>query len=204
MSNNRRKFLKAGTLAALAAALPIKAFGQSWKGSDGNPFDRNQDMPQNALANYNKAAFAAYLGSIFRFNAGPSTVEATLAGIEDLMPASMVPQGGAECFALHFIGGTGTLPQNTYDVDHPALGSFALFVVPGSKDNGVQNYVAIINRLPYSQLVSLPTEVAEPSRTFSPRGIEPEPNDPPVTPPERIRPSKRSGDDREIIEDLIN
>jgi len=38
MSDSRRKFLKAGLLAALFAAVPLKnVLGQSWKDKDGNP-----------------------------------------------------------------------------------------------------------------------------------------------------------------------
>jgi hypothetical protein len=49
------------------------------------------------------------------------------------------------------VGGSVALPQGTYRMEHPALGSFQLFLVPGGPDKyGAQSYVAIINRLPYT------------------------------------------------------
>src|ERR1700704_4738761 len=98
MSSSRRKFLKAGMLAALFAAVPLKnVLSQSWKGRDGNPNEGSAPGVQNndPLASYTKAAFVSYLNSIFQLRAGLSVIAVTLLKVDD-MPA---PKGG-ECFSL--------------------------------------------------------------------------------------------------------
>ena len=112
MSGSRRKFLKAGMLAALFAAVPLKnVLSQSWKDRDGNPNEGNPPGIQNndPLASYSKAAFVSYLNSIFQLHTGFSVVAVTLLKVDDMM----APKGG-ECFSLLFRGGGGSaLPQNT-------------------------------------------------------------------------------------------
>jgi hypothetical protein len=167
MSTNRRKFLKVGTLAALAAVIPFKAAGQGMrKGDDGNPIDRTPpELTQDALANYNKAAFASYLNTVFRLYARYSTVDVTLVEIKDLLPAGGIAKEGAECFSLMFRGGSVVLPQNTYKIDHPSLGRFQVFLVPGGPDDkDVQRFIAIINRVSYSRaLESVPHQTPKSS-----------------------------------------
>lgn len=159
MANSRRKFLKAGMLAALFAAAPLKtALGQSWKDRDGNPNDGSFPGVQNndPLAAYTKAAFVSYLNSVFQLNTGFNVIAVTLVKIDDMPSAK-----GGECFSLLFRGGSGAaLRQNTYNVDHPSLGRFPLFLVPvGTDQNGVQGYVATINRLSYADaLIPAPTK----------------------------------------------
>jgi len=143
MSTSRRKFLKAGVLTAVFAAVPLKnALGQSWKDRDGNPIP--PDNLSDPLSNYTKATFTQYLNSVFQLRTGFSVVAVTLLKIDDLPAAK-----GGECFSLLFRGGGGpALRQNTYSVDHPALGTFLLFLVPvGADSNGAQGYLATINRL---------------------------------------------------------
>src|SRR5712692_7178952 len=99
MSITRRRFLKAGTLVALSAAIPLRAAGQQIrKGNDGNPIDRNPpELAQDVLANYNKAAFTSYLNSIFRLYTGYSTIDVALVEVKDLTPGAATAQTGAEC-----------------------------------------------------------------------------------------------------------
>ena len=160
MSGSRRKFLKAGMLAALFAAVPLKSvLSQSWKDRDGNPNEGNSPGVQNndPLASYSKAAFVSYLNSIFQLHTGFSVVAVTLLKVDDMMAAK-----GGECFSLLFRGGGGSaLPQNTYTVDHPSLGRFQLFLVPtGPDDNGAQGYLATINRLSYADALILAPKAA--------------------------------------------
>ncbi len=68
------------------------------------------------------------------------------------MPA---PKGG-ECFTLLFRGGIRALPQDTYMITHPSLGTFALLLVPsGSDQNGAQSYLATLNRLSPADFANL-------------------------------------------------
>ena len=211
MSITRRKFLKAGTLVALSAAIPLKAAGQQIpKGNDGNPIDQSKDIAADPLSHYTRSAFSSYLNSIFRLYAGYSFVDVALVEVKDLMPAGTVAKDGAECFSLLFRGGNTALPQNTYRIEHPSLGTFQLFLVPGSPDdNGAQSFVAIINRLPYSQaLLPAPTRLSKPSGRVTPQQTgapaKPTPPAPTTTPPKKTKPSKRRGGDEDFFEGVIN
>jgi hypothetical protein len=202
--------LKAGTLATLFVGLPagtaLNALGQGVvKDRDGNPIDRPvPEVRADALANYDKSAFSSYLNSIFRLYTGYSTIDVALVEVKDLMPAAATAQNGAECFSLLFRGGSVALPQNTYRIEHPSLGTFALFLVPGAPDdNGAQSFVAIINRLPYSQLlIPAPTRVSRPSGTVTPQGttVTPAKTTPATTPLKKARPSKKPIGDDELFE----
>ena len=141
MSNSRRTFVKAGLLAGLFAAAPLRsAFGKGFRHLPGG-FLLFDDDP---LATYSKATFVSYLNSVFQIQTASGNVEVTLTSVTD-MPA---PQGG-ECFSLLFVGGSEPRQQNTYVVTHPALGTFQLFLVDGgANENGAQKSVATINRLP--------------------------------------------------------
>jgi hypothetical protein len=151
MSESRRTFLRAGVLAALFAALPLKnTFSQSFKERDGNPGE-TPPAQTDPLINYSKASFASYLNSIFQIQTVQGVVEATLARIDD-MPS---PKGG-ECFTLLFRGGRAALKQDTYVMVHPALGMFHLLLVPGGSDqNGAQEYCATINRISLADFANL-------------------------------------------------
>lgn len=156
MSISRRKFLRNGSVAALAAAVPLKAALQASaqgrrKELDGNPVDPSPgDITIGSLSYYTKSAFSAYLNSTFLVQAGSlGAIEVTLTQVSDMASGSGASQAGQECFSLLFQnGGDSALRQGTYGVEHSALGGFSLFLVPGGADaNGGQSYVAIVNRL---------------------------------------------------------
>lgn len=175
MSNSRRIFLRTGLLAALFAAVPFKhVLGQSFKERDGNPGETPVTQT-DPLGNYSKASFKSYLNSIFQLQTSGGVVEVVLAQIDD-MPA---PKGG-ECFTLLFRGGSRLLPQETYVITHPALGTFALLLVPGGADaNGAQGYLATLNRLSLADFANLsaPSRATRtaPAITAPPATIAPAP-----------------------------
>jgi len=175
VSSSRRKFLRTGLLAALFAAVPFKqTFGQSWKDRDGNPGE-TPPAQSDPLGNYSKATFTSYLNSIFQLQTVAGIVAVTLTQVDD-MPA---PKGG-ECFALLFRGGSRALPQNTYTITHPSLGTFALLLVPsGSNQNGAQGYLATINRLSAADFANM----SAPSRAprTAPSATSPSTSSPPTT-----------------------
>ena len=200
MPNSRRKFLKAGVLAAVFAAFPLKtALGQDWKNRDGNPGDGTSPALQNndPLASYTKAAFLSYLNSVFQLDTGFNVVAVTLLKVDD-MPA---PKGG-ECFSLLFRGGSRALRQDTYTLVHPSLGSFKLLLVPaGTDEYGVPGYLATINRLSYRDaLIPAPTRqshifrstenpTATPSQnTGAPSTVTPSQPTVPSSPPATAKP----------------
>lgn len=143
MSISRRIFMKAGTIAAIAG-LSIKPSVMAIAQEIGL-------SPQNdPLAFYTQSTFLQYVNSVFRLH-GLTTVDLTLEKVEDTLPAMTSRAGGRESFILYFRGGSRELPQQTYTLEHPALGTFNLFLVPsGPDENGAQGYTATINRLAYS------------------------------------------------------
>lgn len=137
MSTSRRLFIKAASVAAIAAGIIGKS-GLAVLAQATDP-----------LANYTQATFTQYLNSVFRLHGG-TTVDVTLLEVKDTLPANVARVGGRESFTLRFVGGSEQLGQDTYTVEHPALGTFKLFLVPGRADeNGAKAYVATINRLAY-------------------------------------------------------
>jgi len=159
---SRRTFMRAGTLAALFAGVPlatVNVLGQRIHASpDESPVDQAA-RPNDPLANYTKATFVSYINSVFVFRAPAvrKDIEVTLLQVKDMTAAP-----GGECFSLLFRGGGQALEQNTYTVEHPALGTFKLFLVPvGTGDNGAQGYLATINRLSYKAAMTPP-----PKQTF--------------------------------------
>lgn len=186
MFTSRRKFLRAGILATLFAAVPVKSIFSQGKGKDHVPPPQPPGQ-RDVLADYTKASFEPYLNSIFRLQTGFSSIEVTLTSIDD-MPA---PKGG-ECFALVFRGGSTELPQGTYEIDHPALGTFLLLVVPSGADrNGAEGYVATINRLSYADAVNAGTPaIGAPTTNSKPKTKQVPQNKPDVKPsPIKKKPS---------------
>jgi hypothetical protein len=179
MSDSRRKFLKAGMLAALFAAVPLKNVrGQSWTDRSDNPAAGSPDQ-NDPLANYTKATFISYLNSVFQLHTVSGIVAVTLTQVDDLTAAK-----GGECFSLLFRGGSRGLGQNTYTMDHAALGTFRLLLVPvGADDNGAQGYLATINRLTYVEAL-VPAPKGKPAkRTWMENSTTPTNASPPPTSP---------------------
>lgn len=140
MPISRRIFIKTASVAAIAAATVGKsALAVLAQGGATDP-----------LSYYTQATFTQYINSIFRLH-GFRTVDVMLEQVQDTLPATVTRSGGRESFVLHFRGGDVQLPQDTYTVEHPALGNFKLFLVPsGADEKGAQSYVATINRLAYT------------------------------------------------------
>jgi hypothetical protein len=161
MATPRRVFLKSAFMSLAAAGLLSQsarfAFGQK----DGlKDAQGNFQIPAQALGDpvyhFTQATFEPYVGSEFRVTVGPyKTVNLTLVKVEDQMPRTR--RKGAvrvegECFMLLF-DASGELSdlQQTYVLQHEALGKFSLFLVDaGGKGKGAA-YSAIIN---HTRLVS--------------------------------------------------
>jgi hypothetical protein len=201
---SRRRFLRAGTVAALATAVPFKgapsAAGQGVrKDRDGNPSDLLPDsIVESSLSYYTKGVFSAYLNSTFLVRAvALGTIEVTLTQVRDTS-SGVASRTGEECFSLLFQSSNSwALRQGTYGIEHAAIGSFALFLVPGGPDaNGNQSYLAVVNRLADS-----PALLAAPARSVK-TSTSPSPNEnvttpvkvtpaAPTTPPKLKAPKKR-------------
>ena len=65
-------------------------------------------------------------------------------GVENGMPEIE----GVERFSLYFVGpGDFYLPQSIYRMEHDALGTLEIFIVPVGKEEAGYRYEAVFNRL---------------------------------------------------------
>lgn len=89
--------------------------------------------------------YAPLVGSTFaihRLGALPLSVK--------LASATRLP-GVGESFSLIFRGhGNAKLAQQVYNLEHPRLGSFPLFLVPVGRPTKGQEFQAVVNRIPAS------------------------------------------------------
>ncbi len=134
----RRAFL-VGVAAVGAGAVGLGA-ARRLAGPDPEP------VAGPGLDRLTRAAFAEHLGSAFRIClAGGRPVDVELAEARELPAAGRRPPELRAPFALLFRGrGAAALPQDTYRLEHAALGTLSLFIVPvGRPADGVR-YEAII------------------------------------------------------------
>ena len=163
MSTPRRDFLKSAFMSAAAVGLVSHsarfAFGQKNRLKDSQGyFQIPAEAAGDPLFHFTRATFDPYLKSEFGVTVGPyRTVTLTLVGVEDRR--AQARKGGTrtegECFSLlfHASGKLSDL-QQTYVVEHQALGKFSLFLVEaGERADGVY-YSAVIN---HTRLVDNPS-----------------------------------------------
>jgi Domain of unknown function (DUF6916) len=165
MTYSRRKFMKAGILAAACAGLPLKsALGQKMMESSKafpllnaglRPTPSSVSSSLEQLGYYNKSAFTPYVNTAFSVHlSSSSTRSLTLTEVGDyLKPISQVDASanalGSECFSLLFQIPQGkSFNQDTYMIEHEALGTFYMFLVPVSPRGQKQSdsYEAVIYR----------------------------------------------------------
>ena len=145
MALSRRNMLRLGPSLLAAAATPWQALAES--GAEGDQ-----------LASLSRPDFAAVVNSTFEASTAKGIrAWMTLAAVDDLKAPPPEnedqfavrwkgvrrPTPRTEGFTLKFSAFTDPLPQDTYSLNHPTLGSFALLLVP----SGPSAYAAIINRL---------------------------------------------------------
>ena len=159
MTISRRKFIKVGTLIALSASIPLKfADAASGRPANAEPpaapptgFRVSHESLADAAYSFKKSTFSPYLNTKFTIRFAPAQVLATtLVQVVDAGPVAGREADaavGKECFALLFRAPryAKLIPQKSYLVQHDALGSFTLFIVPTNKDAKGQYYQAIIN-----------------------------------------------------------
>ncbi|HEX8634971.1 MAG TPA: hypothetical protein VF703_12565 [Pyrinomonadaceae bacterium] len=156
MATPRRVFLKSALMSIAAAGLISQSarftFAQKTKLKDAQG---HFQIPAQALGDplfhFTRATFEPYVGSEFSVTVGPyKTVSLTLVKVEDQRPRARkgLLRTDGECFLLLFEA-SGQLSdlQQTYVLQHEALGKFSLFLVDASgKGKGVA-YSAIINHM---------------------------------------------------------
>jgi len=136
--------------AFIARSAPL-AFGQI-----GEPSDPAQDFQvpfqakQSPLFYFKRETFQPYVNGTFTLRAGAKSVNATLTSVRDCTPRTgsklTSKSRPSDCFALVFRA-QGKLTDLTtiYDIEHGALGTFALFLTRRDGPRGTYFYEAVIN-----------------------------------------------------------
>jgi len=137
---SRRKFLKQGTLGALAAGVTL--------GLGDKMSARTAGAASKGMPILNRAAFASQLHTKFVVNNGTKKVELELIEVTNLGSKRTV-LNQREAFALVFSGTNATsLEQGTYSIEHEKLGVFSFLMVPvGLRKDNSRYYEININRL---------------------------------------------------------
>ncbi len=143
MSLSRRKFIKAGAIAAACAGLP-SGLAQAASGHAPllnravGPLLQQPPTPSSLdlLGYYGKSAFTPYINTRFNVCLSESNVRGLiLKKVNDYLQESdsLAAASGSECFSLLFsIPPDNPFQQDTYRIEHEALGAFYMFVVPVS------------------------------------------------------------------------
>jgi len=147
MATSRRNFLKTGTMGLLCAGMPavLAKVVVGRPAASGFP-----ETNAESQINFTKETFTRYLNTTFRINTDSAAVDLRLSRVTDLKAISKIPAriAGKESFSLMFVAPSNAacLTQNTYVLEHAALGSFSLFLVPVGKSTN-RHHEAIIVRL---------------------------------------------------------
>jgi hypothetical protein len=175
MNISRRKFMKTGIMVAACAGIPLKAQFANPQEASGK---RAKTAPAikvlakdetDILDYYTKSTFDAYVNTEFRVRLSEFKVrKIKLVEVRDYANASRqqaMQSTGEECFSLFFTAPSGRFfPQNTYEVEHAALGKFMLFIVPvGMRTDGEQYFEAAFNRCNQYSSEYLPPVTVAPS-----------------------------------------
>ena len=161
MNISRRSFLRvASSIGVSAAVIPgsLATIALGQKGQDdkfelgtGVGFPIPKAAFNDPLATITRAMYLQNMGSKFAFSRrGVKVADMTLWAINNLNPPFVPdkPTSTRECFSLVFQGpASPNLGQNTFAVDHPKLGKFNLFIVPGITSGFYRHYEATINRV---------------------------------------------------------
>lgn len=145
MKYTRRDFVKLGGLGVGATLFGTEML---YAGVNGNI---TGDTSAAGLLFQSSEKFTALIGSSFIIYKDDGAVNATLVTVKDFNPPRPMRRtrqkqiSGPYSLAFELPGGG--LPQNVYDLFHPATGPFRLLMVPGENTGGQPLLVAVINRI---------------------------------------------------------
>lgn len=119
--------------------------------------DPKKDFPvpfeaqQSPIFYFKRETFQPYVGGIFKARAGAKTIEMKLERVRNCAPTAQALKvtkkaRPSECFALEF-SSADTLTDLTsiYDIEHAALGTFALFLTRRDGPGKTYEYEAVFN-----------------------------------------------------------
>lgn len=155
MTVTRRSFLRSGAMSVLLTGLALDtiplAFAQNLRKSDpSQDFQVAIEAKREPTFYFKNETFKPYVGGVFTLRAGANSVEATLVSVRDCKPnpKSQLTKKSrpTDCFALVFRAeGKLTDLTSIYDVEHGALGKFALFLTRRDDPSGTFFYEAVFN-----------------------------------------------------------
>jgi hypothetical protein len=140
---SRAALLKLGAAAALTAG--TAGAGRALAGDGNTEAASALGRPVPGPRYLRRSSYTPLVGTSFRVQRpGGRRVVLYLASVTAL-------ESEAESFSLIFRSREGSrLPQDTYRIEHPRLGTFPLFLVPVGAQRADQEIQAIVNRIPAS------------------------------------------------------
>ena len=154
MSISRRGFLQSACISAFAVGMlsgsAVSVFGQKGEPKDAKGYFK---VPSEAFGervfHFTQATFEPYLQSEFIVTVGPyKVVTLTLVKVEDQRSRKAAQGAEGECFSLLFkADGKLSDLQQTYVLQHEALGKFSLFLVDAGEKEKETHYLAVINHM---------------------------------------------------------
>ena len=157
MPVSRRSFLRSGATAALTTAVALKAAPMAFAQIGAKPdptrdFQVPFESQQSSLFFFKRESFEPYVGGTFRVRAGARALDMTLTKVRGLEISARgrglakKPMRETDSFALVFTADDKLSDLTTiYDVEHSALGKFALFLTERDGPNGTYFYEAVFN-----------------------------------------------------------
>ena len=141
MSVSRRRFLRSGALGGLAAGLMLNSNSLAL-GHDSSHFSD----PVTGF-NYSRADLEPHVGSTFGLRQGKQLLDLKLVNLTDFQPsrnAETFKVKSTESFVLTFRAPRNIYRSATYQLEHPKLGTFDLFI---SRNGDRDNMTAVVNRI---------------------------------------------------------
>jgi hypothetical protein len=159
MKATRRGFLKSGAMTLVLAGVALEMIPTAFAQSGQTP-DKTKDYPvpfeaqQSPVFYFRRETFLPYVGGAFKVSAGAKSVEMKLesASLCKKSPSAdkmmkKLPRP-SECFTLVFTSPSALTDLTTiYNVEHAALGKFALFMTRRGGPAGTYYYEAVFGRV---------------------------------------------------------
>jgi hypothetical protein len=156
MTLPRRNFLRSGAVTVLLAGVALDSIPFVFAQNPGKPdpakdFQTPSEAIQSSLFHFKRETFQPYVGGSFKLSAGANSVDATLIDVRDCTPSAKSAKvtkksRQSDSFAIVFRA-QGKLTDLTtiYDVEHGALGKFALFLTRRDGPGHTHLYEAVFN-----------------------------------------------------------
>lgn len=156
MTVTRRRFLRSGAMTVFLTGFALDSVSlaftqQPRKSNPSQDFQISSTVKEDPVFYFKRETFEPYVNGVFVLSAGSKSVEATLIKVRNCAPSKqskVTPRfRPTECFTLVFqADGKLTDLTTVYDVEHGALGKFALFLTRRDGPRNTHFYEAVFNR----------------------------------------------------------